>query len=197
MDDFLEQYAVRKNRGLFTFLYVIIWILIIFLALMAVINLQSILQMDPVTGGVRFDFVILIMTIVFGGLAFLLWRRSDYCRIEYDYSFTNGLFEVAMVLNNRRRRYLTAFELKDVIRCGPTQGPAFQKTLAEPGLQKHNWFLNRDCNLYYFYFVKNNNKHMAVVELSDEMIAMMRSKPTYIPMTAWTGETGKSGYGVL
>ena len=83
--------------------------------------------------------------------------------------------------------------MKDVIRCGPAQGPAFQKTLSEPGLKKHNWFLNRDANLYYFYFVKNNVKHMAVVELHDEMVEMIRSK-SYLQKGVWIDKDGKASY---
>ena len=133
--------------------------------------------------------------MIAGGIAFLLWRRSDYCRVEYDYTFTNGVLDVGQVLNNKRRRYLTQLDMKDVVRCGPTQGPTFEKTLRESGVKRHNWFLNRDANLYYFYFVKNNVKHLAVLELTDEMIAMIRSK-SYLPRGAWAADDGKSGYGV-
>ncbi len=133
--------------------------------------------------------------MVFGGIAFLLWRRADYCKMEYDYSFTNGTLDVSRVLNNKRRRYLTALEMKDVVRCGPAKGPAFVKTLNEPNIKKHNWFLNRDAKLYYFYFIKKNVKHMAVMELSDEMVAMIRSK-SYLQRGVWADEDGKSSYGV-
>ena len=62
-------------------------------------------------------------------------------------------------------------------------------------MKKHNWFLNRDAKLYYFYFVKNNVKHLAVVELTDEMVEMIRSK-SYLQRGVWTGEDGKTSYGV-
>ena len=133
--------------------------------------------------------------MISGGITFLLWRRADYCRMEYDYTFTNGTLDVSQVLNNKRRRYLTALDMKDVERCGPAEGQAFAKTLNEQGLKKHNWFLNRDAKLYYFYFVKNNVKHMAVVELTDEMVALIRSKG-YLQRGAWTGDEGKLNYGV-
>ena len=192
MDDFLEQVARRKRQGVFTLLYVMIWMCVILFGLVALMNLMSIIGMNE-NGGIAFNFINLIIAAVFGGAAYLMWRRSDYCRMEYDYTFTNGILDVSQVLNNKRRRYLTALDMKDVIRCGPTQGPGFQKTLNEQGLKKHNWFLNRDANLYYFYFTKKGVKHLAVLELQEEMIAMVRSKK-YLQPGAWVDADGKSAY---
>jgi hypothetical protein len=191
MDDFLEQVARRKHQGMYTLLYVFLWFIIIVFGMAALSSVMRIIMIDE--QGLSINFIALIITVVGGGIAFLAWRRSDYCRLEYDYSFTNGILDVSRVMNNRRRRYLTALDMKDVIRCGPAQGPAFQKTLSEPGLKKHNWFLNRDANLYYFYFVKNNVKHMAVVELHQEMVEMIRSK-SYLQKGVWMDENGKASY---
>lgn len=191
MDDFLEQVARRRKQGAYTLLYVFLWMVVVVCGVIALMGLTSIIGADET--GIRFNFISLIVGVVFGGIAFLAWRRSDYCRVEFDYSFTNGILDISQVLNNRRRRYLTALDMKDVVRCGPAKGPAFQKTLQEPGLKKHNWFLNREANLYYFYFVKNNVKHMAVVELHAEMVEMIRSK-NYLQKGVWMDENGKASY---
>ena len=193
MDDFVEQIVERRHSGLYTVLYIVIWIFIVVFGLIALMSLTRILGADE--NGIRFDFMALIQTVVFGGAAFLLWRRSDYCRVSFDYTFTNGTLDVGQVLNNKRRRYLTALEMKEVVRCGPCVGQAFEKTLAEQGLKKHNWFVNRDAKLYFFYFVKKSVKHMAVMELNDEMVRVIRSR-NYLPHGAWTESDGKSGYGV-
>ena len=191
MDDFLEQVARRKKQGLFTLLYVLLWAVLIVAGINALFWLPMFMGSDG--NGLTFHFIPLIIGLVSGAIAFFAWRRTDYCRVEYDYAFTNGILDVSKVLNNRRRRYLTALDMKDVVRCGPAKGPAFQKVLQEPGLKKHNWFLNRDANLYYFYFVKNNVKHMAVVELHQEMVDMIRSK-SYLQKGAWVDENGKASY---
>ena len=195
MDDFLEIIAVRRKQGLYTALYYMSWMFILLFALMAAISLTSIVGMNPETGGVVFSWQSLLLTVVFGGGAFLLWRGSDNCRVEYDYTFTNGNLDVSRVLNNKRRKYLTALEMKDVIRCGPAAGPAFMKTLNEPGIKRHNWFVNREANLYFFYFQRKNIKHVIVLELTDEMVAMIRSK-NYLPREAWYDAEGKQSYGV-
>ena len=194
MDDFLEIIAVRRKQGLYTALYYMCWMFILFFALMAAISLTSIVGMNPETGGIMFSWQSLLLTLVFGGAAFLLWRSSDNCRVEYDYTFTNGNLDVSRVLNNKRRKYLTALEMKDVIRCGPAAGPAFAKTLNEPGAKRHNWFVNRDAKLYYFYFQRKGVKHVIVVELNDEMVAMIRSK-NYLPRGVWYDADGNSSYG--
>ena len=136
----------------------------------------------------------LLVALAFGGLTFLLFRVKDECRVEYDYAFTNGNLDVSKVMNERRRRYLCAMDTKDVISCGPAQGPAFQKALNEPGVKTHNWFVNRDAKLYYFYFQRKNMKHVIIVELNDEMVAMIRSK-NYLPRGVWYDENGNSSYG--
>ena len=138
MDDFLEIVAARRNQGLFTALYYACWLLIIVFALLAAFFLTNVVGVNPETGSMVFVWQGLVMALIFGGAAFLLWRASDHCRVEYDYTFTNGNLDVSRVLNNKRRKYLTALEMKDVIRCGPAAGPAFAKTLNEPDIKRHN-----------------------------------------------------------
>lgn len=198
MDDFLEIIAFRRKQGLYTLLYYLCWALLILFALIAAFSLSSVIGMNPETGAVMFSWQSLLLTLVFGGGAFLLWRASDNCRVEYDYTFTNGNLDVSRVLNNKRRKYLTALEMKEVIRCGPAAGPAFNKTLNEPGIKRHNWFVNRDAKLYYFYFQKKGMKHVIIVELTQEMVDMIRSK-NYLQRGVWYNEDGNadSGYGRL
>jgi len=193
MDDFLEIIAVRHKQGLYTLLYYVCWLFIVVFALVAAFALPGILGTNPDNGRLAFSWLNLLITVAFGGAAYLLWRGSDNCRVEYDYTFTNGNLDVSRVLNNKRRKYLTALEMKDVIRCGPATGPAFAKTLNEPGIKRHNWFVNRDAKLYYFYFQRKGVKHVIVLELTDEMVAMIRSK-NYLPRDAWYDEEGRSGY---
>ena len=193
MDDFLEQTAVRKSRGIFSLLYYMAWIGVVLFALVAAFGLRGVIGVNPETGGLMFSLTSLIVMVVFGGLAFFLFRAKDECRIEYDYAFTNGCLDISKVMNERRRRYLCAMETKEVLSCGPAAGPAFQKVLKEPGIKQHNWFVNREAKLYYFYFQKKGVKHVAVMELNDEMISVIRSKK-YLQLGVWHDADGKSTY---
>lgn len=193
MDDFLEQTAVRQKRGAFTALYYLAWVFMVIFGMMAVFSLTSVVGTNYETGGMVFRPQFLIGLVVFGGLAFLLYRAKDECRVEYDYSFTNGSLDISKVMNERRRRYLCALETNEVISCGPAKGPAFEKALKEPDVKVHNWFVNREAKLYYFYFQKKGVKHVIVLELNDAMIAVIRSKK-YLQTGVWHDEDGKADY---
>ena len=194
MDDFLETYAVRHKQGLFTLLYYVCWLFIVVFAVIAAFGVANVVGVNPETGALAFSWQSLLIAAAFGAGAYFLWRGSDNCRVEYDYTFTNGNLDVSRVLNNKRRKYLTALDMKDVIRCGPAAGPAFAKTLNEPGIKRHNWFVNREANLYYFYFQRKGVKHLIVLELTQEMVNMIRSK-NYLPREAWYDAEGKQSYG--
>lgn len=183
MDNFKEEVAVRRNRGLYDFLYYLSWAVIIVFAAMALIALQGLLAM--ITTG-QFDLMSIVTFVVFGGAAFLLWRYKDNLRAEYEYTFTNGDLDVAMVLNNQKRRYLTAVNMKNVDAAGAVNTPAFQRYATMPDVKKHNWFLNRDAHLYYYYFTKKGAKHLIVLELSQEM-ADLTHKPNYMNYGVWQG----------
>lgn len=195
MDDFMEHVAYKRSNILSTLLYFSCWLVVILCGLNAVLNLYGIIGVDYETGATKFSLISLIMTVVFAAIAYFAWRAADYSRVEYDYTFTNGTFDISRVMNNKRRKYLTSIEMKEVIRCGAAKGPAFMKTLNEPGIKKHNWFVNRDAKLYYFYFQKKGGKHVIIVELTDAMVEMMRSKPNYIQRGAWYEADGSQNYG--
>ena len=195
MDDFLEQIAVKRNNVLNNVIYILSWVARLAFAVIGVVSLSGVIGVNYETGGMAFSLQALITAVVAGGIAFLIWRSADNLRIEYDYTFTNGNLDVSRVMNNKRRRYLTALEMKDVIRCGPAEGPAFKKTLAEPGVKVHNWFVNRGAKLTFFYFQRSGVKHVIVLELDDEMLALVRSRK-YLPQTAWYNEDGSQSYGM-
>lgn len=196
MDDFLEQTAKRSKQGVFTLLYYLIWLFMVVFALFAVFGLVNVIGVNPETGGMAFHLPMLGVGLVFGGLAFLCFRGKDECRVEYDYSFTNGSLDISKVMNERRRRYLCAMETKEVISCGPAAGPAFQRALKEPGIKLHNWFVNREARLTFFYFQKKGVKHVIVLELNEAMISVIRSKK-YLQMGVWHDADGKSQYASL
>lgn len=193
MDDFLEQTASPVKKGASAFLYYGAWALMVVCGMVAIFAVTGVLGTDYETGRMIFRLPSLLVALAFGGLTFLLFRVKDECRVEYDYAFTNGNLDVSKVMNERRRRYLCAMDTKDVISCGPAQGPAFQKALNEPGVKTHNWFVNREAKLTFFYFQKKGAKHVIVLELNDEMLSVIRSKK-YLQVGVWHDADGKSTY---
>lgn len=61
----------------------------------------------------------------------------------------------------------------NVAACGHVAHDSFRRYLSMKDVEKKNWFLNRDGNLFYFYYVKENKKHMIIIEPSEEMVGMI------------------------
>ena len=183
MDNFREEVVVRRSTGLYNLMYVLAWVVMLLSAVMALIGLQNLLMM--VMSG-AFDLISLVTTILFGAIAFLVWRNKDNLKTEYEYTFTNGELDVSKVLNNQKRKYLTSLNMKNVEAAGAVNTPAFQRYVSMREVKKHNWFLNREAKLYYYYFTKNQVRHLIVLELSEQMAEMTR-KPNYMNFGVWQG----------
>lgn len=189
MDNFKEEVVVRRNRGLYDFAYVLGWIMMILFALIATMNLSLVISMlSGLMSGGGFSITEVITLLITGGLAFLFWRKKDDLKTEYEYTLTNATLDVSKVLNNSRRRYLTALDLKSVEACGPVAAASanFNRYITMRDVKKHNWFLNRDANLTFFYFTKNSVKHIIILEMSQDMIDMIK-KGSYLNFGVWQG----------
>ena len=167
MDNFREEVAVKHNRTGNMILYGLSWIAIVALGFIALLAFSAIMAM-------QFTIPNFIQLGVCGGLAYLIWRKKDDLRIEYDYTFTNGDLDVAKVFGNSRRKLMTSLTVKNVEACGAVTHQSFQRYMTMKDCKKHNWFVNRDAHLYYFYFVKNEVKHCIILELSEEMVNMIK-----------------------
>ena len=177
LDNFKEEVIVKRNRGLNSLMYVMCWFFMIVFGLIGLMSLSALM-------GGNFNWQVIVQLVIFDGMAYLIWRYKDNYRTEYEYTFTNGDLDVSKVLGNTRRKYLTSLPMKNVESAGRVTDPSFQRYITMKDVKKHNWFLNRDNNLCYFYFVKNSVKHVIVVEPSDEMVEM--AKP-YMGYGVWHG----------
>ena len=82
-------------------------------------------------------------------------------------------------LNNQKRKTLGTMRVKNVDAFGPVDSNEFRKLINMPELKRRNWFLNREANLYYFYYQKESVKNIIVFEPSDELVDMIKK---YLPM---------------
>ena len=108
----------------------------------------------------------------------LLYLYKDRLRTEFEYTLTNGDLDFAQVFNNQKRKNLGTMRVKNVEAFGLVDSENFRKLINMPGLKRKNWFLNRDANLYYFYYQKESNRTIIVMEPSAEMVEMIRK---YLP----------------
>ncbi len=170
MDHFLEEVVIKRRKGLQDAMYYLSTVTMILAAVIGFSMVTSILYNFNVFG--------LIMALLLCGSAVLLYLRKDRLRTEYEYTFTNGDMDFAQVYNNQKRKNLGTMRVKNVEAFGPVDSEGFRKLVNMPGLKRKNWFLNRDAKLYYFYYQKESNKTMIIIEPSDEMVDIIRK---YLP----------------
>ena len=165
MDRFLEEVVVKKQRGLNEVLFMLSMVLMVFLGIFGFMMFQTLFM--------QFDVITLILTVVCLGGAFLLFLYRDRLRAEYEYTFTNGALDFAMVFNNQKRKSLGSLAVNRVEAFGKVSGSAFQRYVSMNGIKTTNWFLNRGAELYYFYIQKDSSKRLIVFEPSEEMVSMI------------------------
>ena len=170
MDHFLEEVVVKHRNTVNRILYYVSWLIMILSGLTAMMGLQTVFR--------QFNLYSVIFTLVFAGIAVYIFLFNDKLLTEYEYTFTNGALDFAEVYNNKKRKSLGSLNVKTVDAFGKVSSGSFQRYLKTPNIKRMNWFLNREAELYYFYFSKDNNKKMIIFEPSEEMVGLIRQ---YIP----------------
>jgi len=176
MDNFREDIAINHRPLLNNLLYAMCWVLIVVFGFYALMMLQVVFY--------AFDVFSLVTTLLTGAAAILLFVYKDHLKLEYEYTFTNGSLDFAKVLRGVKRKELGSMTVANVSACGHVAHPSFQRFLSMKDVKKKNWFLNRDGNLFYFYYVKDNKKNMIVIEPSEDMVEMIKR---YLPVGVYQG----------
>lgn len=176
MDHFLEEIVIRRKRALTELLYYLSNGIMVLSALIGMWMLTNLLS--------NFSLMALVITLVFSGGAVLLYLYRDRLRTEYEYTFTNGELDFAQVFNNQKRKNLGTMRVKNVEAFGVVDSNQFRKLINMPGLVRKNWFLNRDADLYYFYYQKESARNVVVFEPSQEMVTTIKK---YLPHGVFQG----------
>lgn len=176
MDNFKEDIVGRHSNVLPNILYALCWICIVAFGLYAMLMLQVLMM--------QFDVTTLVIALLAAASAVLLFFMKDQLKLEYEYTFTNGLIDFAKVMRQAKRKELGSMNVKNVSACGHVAHDSFRRFLSMKDVEKKNWFLNRDGNLFYFYYVKESKKHMIIIEPSEEMVEMIRQ---YLPAGVYQG----------
>lgn len=185
MDDFLEQIVTRRRRALCGVGYYALWVAAVLCAVGGLWNLVNMVSFAS-QGGLRFDLMALILAIALLGAAFACWRATFYLRVEYDYTFTNGVLDVARVLNGKRRVNLASLEMRSLRAAGDEDSKAFHACARDGAVRTHRWYLNGENRRSFFLFEKNGVRHLALLELNDEMKRMIFSR-RYMAADIWDG----------
>lgn len=176
MDNFKEDIVGRHSNVLPNILYALCWVCIVAFGLYAMLMLQVLMM--------QFDVTTLVIALLAAAFAVLLFFMKDQLKLEYEYTFTNGSLDFAKVMRQAKRKELGSMNVKNVSACGHVAHDSFHRFLSMKDVEKKNWFLNRDGNLFYFYYVKESKKHMIIIEPSEEMVEMIRQ---YLPAGVYQG----------
>ena len=174
MDHFLEEVVVKHNNTLNRILYYLSWVIMIVAAVFASLTLGTLTM--------NFNWMSVITIVVSAGIAVYIWFFHDKLLTEYEYTFTNGSLDFAEVYNNKKRKSLGSLNVRNVEAFGKVDSDAFRRYISMPGIKKMNWFLNRDAELYYFYFTKESDRKIIIMEPSQEMVSYIRQ---YLPNGAY------------
>ncbi len=182
MDQFMEQVVTKRNQALQNAAYIFAWVSLILMGLMALLQFSSITAVLTQYGfGAEF-FITLAQLVVFGGLAVAIYIYKDRIKLEYEYTFTNGQLDFAQVFNNKKRKNLGTMNLKNLEACGLVSSGSFNRYINMQGIKRTNWFLNREAELLYFYYQKNGEKRIIIIEPNEEMIGMIKRS---LPQGVW------------
>ena len=173
-DHFLEEVVIKRRDTLNRILYYLSWIVIIVSALIAM------LVFSTLSSG--FSLYSLILFLVCAGIGVYTYMMHDRILTEYEYTFTNGALDFAEVYNNKKRKSLGSLNVRNVECFAKVSSGHFGRYVNMPGIKRMNWFLNRDAELYFFYFTKDTARKMIILEPSEEMVSYIRQ---YLPHGAY------------
>lgn len=173
MDRFLEEVVTKHRRGLDEAMYYLSWVMMIICAVLGFMMLQTVF--------ISFSVGTIVPTVVFIGIAVYLWLTHDKIRTEYEYTFTNGSLDFAMVFNNKKRKSLGSLNVAKVDAFGKVQSGSFRRHTSGKEVKHLRWFLNRESELYYLAFSKEGKKSVIVFEPSEEMVGYIKH---YLPYGA-------------
>ena len=163
-----EEIIVKRKKVLDMILYVVFLLSAIVFGLVGAVSLMQVVSPNG------FNLVALGGLVVFGGGAALMWFGKDYLRVEYEYSFTNGIVDISQVLNNRRRKELITIKTREVELVAPIDDPRLYNIEKRQGIKKVKAVLNADSRIYFAVFRKNEQQYLVYFEPSEEFVRYMR-----------------------
>ncbi len=172
-DVFHEEIIVRQNRTIFNILYTFLNIFMYIFVIFAIISLQGLLA--AVTNP---EIPILnnaIVFLAFAGITVLIYFNKDNLKMDYEYSYTNGVLDIARVKNNKIRKELLSCNTKDELELvAPIMTNEFNRYQNMSEIKKVNAWLNRDIKKYFAIIRKENQKYMLIFEPSEKFVSILK-----------------------
>ena len=174
MDAFLEEVVTKRSRGAQTAVYILANVIMVIFGALALLDFATIGAVLQQTGFSLDFFLVLARMLVLGAAAFGMFIYRDRVKMEYEYTFTNGQMDFAQVFNNKKRKNLGTMNIKNVEACGLVSSGSFNRYINMQGIKRTNWFLNREAELLYFFFQKDGQKRIIIIEPTEEMTGLIK-----------------------
>ena len=186
MDSYIEQCVSGPGSTGKKLLYKLCWCATVVLVILAIFLATGVVGNNPAVLEIKWGNLALLLVCLV--LAYICFRKKDTLRLEYDYFLGDGVLEISAVYNASRRKNLEQIQLSKVVQMG-----VFNEAQTKQGqkLECHSWYLNRDARVYYLVYMKESSRHIALLELNEEMITAIR-RGGELPRHAWQNEEGKS-----
>lgn len=176
-DQFKEESVVRSTgRALYGLLLGITYVFLVLFALIALLGLSQIINLRLYLG----NFILLI----FGGLGTLFTNRQvRRLRTEYDYTFTNGNFEIARIMSGSVRKSIAQFRINDVLEGCYESNPRARELRIMQGVKKVNCTLNNNTEKLLLYLIRSGRPTILILEPSEEMAALLHESNPNVDLT--------------
>lgn len=185
MDIYYEQTVVGERKSKNALLYALCWVLIVVFALAAVMFGANVLPAG--NQSLHVNWVSAVGMVICLAAAIVLFMRKDALHMEYDYILCNDKLEIYGILNARRRKRLAVITLSSINGGGQADNSHCASLLKQNGVKTHTWC--GDNNRSYLYYMEENARHLALLELDQQMSDLIRRR---LPVGVWRDAEGKS-----
>ena len=171
-DVFHEEIVIRKNQGIFNVLYILFNVFMYIFALFTMFGFQGILQS---IGDTTTLVNSLLPFLGFAALTVGIYFYKGNFKMDYEYSFTNGILDIAKVKNNKSRKEILSINTKvELESIAPILTNEFNKYQSMKDIKRINAWLNRDMKKYYAIIRKDKQKIMLIFEPSEKFVATLK-----------------------
>lgn len=171
-DVFHEEIVVRKNRGFSNALYAF---LNIFMYITAILGTMNLLNIFTAIGNTQVLLSTIISFLGFGGVAVGIYFYKDNLKTDYEYSYTNGILDIAKVINNKKRKELLSINAsKELELLAPIMTNGFDRYQNMSDIKKVNAWLNRDIKKHFAIIRKDSQKIMLIFEPRDQFVDVVK-----------------------
>ncbi len=158
MDIFIEH-MVKKKKTVKDYLKVILCILTI----LGMVYLMACSIMVPYVG--------LILATVCGIIIYVLSRVLSTINMEYEYTFTNGAFDVDKIIAAKRRRRIASLNARSIEIFAKVNGNRIDPYLRDRKIKRRFACTDiYDKGVYFVVYSDDKNKYMLLFNPNEEIL---------------------------